>query len=201
MIIDNTIPYKDLLFRCAAYAPSAIRLPEGCRFRDYQDGDAAAWARLEHAIRDFDTVDEALGYFQHTYFGDMEALRRRFICVVNPEGEMAGCVIAWREPGGGRLIPAVHWLVVAPEEQNRGIGRALMQKLLERFLELDGFPVYLHSQPCSYAAIGLYSSPGFRLLKRESFMGYENQYREGVAVLKPLMPPHKYEKLIREAIG
>ena len=200
MVIDPAIPYFDLLFRCDAYVPAPIVLPAGYRFRDYRNGDAEAWARLEHTIHDFNTADEAYRYFCDIYYGELEALRQRFICVVNPAGGMAGCVIAWREPSNGVVIPAVHWLVVSPQEQEKGIGRALMQKLLERFSELNSFPVYLHSQPCSYVAIGLYSSLGFRLLKRQSIMNYENQYREGIEALRPLMPPRKYEKLLREAI-
>ena len=158
------------------------------------------WAWLEHMIQDFDTFEEAYQYFRDTYLGDMEALKQRFICVVNAMDEFAGCVIAWREKIGDAAIPAVHWLVVSPKEQGRGIGRALMQKLLERFAELDGFPVYLHSQPCSYVAIGLYSSLGFRALKSGSVMGYENQFREAAEALKPLMPPEKFRKLMDEAI-
>lgn len=201
MLIDNTIPFKNLLMKCSEYLPTAIRLPDGYRFRGYREGDAEAWARLEHAIRDFDTVDEAYQYFRDTYFGDPGALRQRFICVEDETGEAAGCVIAWQEPSNGVVIPAVHWLVVSPEAQEKGIGRALMCKLLERFQALDGFPVYLHSQPCSYVAIGLYSSLGFRPLRHESIMGYENQFEEAMEVLKPLMPAGKYEKLLREAIG
>lgn len=201
MIIDNTIPYFNILMKCARYTPVSVRLPEGYRFRDYRDGDDFAWARLEHEINDFETQEDALEYFHETYFPHMEEFQKRFICAVDPRGEMAGCVTAWREKHGNGTIPAVHWLVVSPGAQGKGIGRALMQKLLERFLEFDGFPVYLHSQPCSYVAVGLYSSLGFRALKSASIMGYENQYRESMAVLKTLMPPEKYAKLLREAIG
>ncbi len=200
MIIDHRIPYYNILMKCTGYTSSFIRLPEGYRFRDYRDRDAMEWAWLEHMIQDFDTFEEAYKYFRDTYFGELEALKRRFICVVNAKDEFAGCVIAWREKDGDRLIPAVHWLVVSPKEQGRGIGRALMQKLLERFAELDGFPVYLHSQPCSYVAVGLYSSLGFRVLKSQSIMGYDNQFKDSMAVLKTLMPPEKYKKLLREAI-
>ena len=159
------------------------------------------WAWLEHGIQDFDTFEEAYNYFRDTYFGDLDALKQRFICVVNEKDEFAGCVIAWKDRNGDDWIPAVHWLAVSPREQGRGIGRALVQKLMERFLELDGLPVYLHSQPCSYVAVGLYSSLGFRALKSESIMGYDNQFDEAMTVLKPLMPPEKYKKLLDEAIG
>jgi ribosomal protein S18 acetylase RimI-like enzyme len=201
VIIDKSIPYFNILMRCAAYTPAPIRLPAGYRFRDYRDGDAMEWAWVEHQIQDFDTFEEAYRYFRDTYDGELEALRQRFICVVNEKGEFAGCVTAWREKSGDVLIPAVHWLAVSPKEQGRGIGHALMRKLLERFLELDGFPIYLHSQPCSYVAVGLYSSLGFRVLKQESIMGYENQFEESMAVLKTLMPPEKFQKLMDEAIG
>ena len=200
MIINHTIPYYNLLMKCAAYTPASIRLPDGYRFRDYQDRDAMEWAWLEHGIQDFDTFEEALRYFQNTYFGNMEALRQRFICVESSTGKFAGCVIAWREQSLGKMISTVHWLVVSPEEQRKGIGRALIQKLLECFQALDEFPVYLHSQPWSYAAIALYASLGFRALKQETILEYENQYQQAVDTLKPLMPPDAYGKLLRETI-
>lgn len=201
MIIDNSLPYYNILMRCEAYAPASICLPEGYRFRGYRDGDAAEWARMEHRIGDFKTFEEAYRYFLTTYLGDIEALKRRLICAVNEEDEAAGYVIAWREPSGDGVIAAVHWLVVSPHEQEQGIGRALMLALLERYHTLGEFPVYLHSQPCSYVAVGLYSSLGFKVLRHQSVMGYENQFGESMAVLQTLMAPAKFEKLLLEAIG
>ena len=57
------------------------------------------------------------------------------------------------------------------------------------------YPVYLHTQPWSYAAILLYTELGFRLQKTDTFAGYENQYEQGMQVLRTLLTPQQYDRL------
>jgi len=62
-----------------------------------------------------------------------------------------------------RDVPPAHWCVmvvgVAPEKQGKGIGRALLQPIIER-AETAGQPCYLETaQP---ANVGLYERLGFR---------------------------------------
>ena len=67
------------------------------------------------------------------------------------------------DPYHHRDVPAAHWYVmvvgVAPEEQGKGIGRALLQPIIER-ADTAGEPCYLETaQPEN---VGFYERLGFR---------------------------------------
>ena len=67
------------------------------------------------------------------------------------------------DPYHHRDVPPAHWYVmvvgVAPEKQGKGIGRALLQPIIER-ADTAGQPCYLETaQP---ANVGLYERLGFR---------------------------------------
>jgi ribosomal protein S18 acetylase RimI-like enzyme len=72
-------------------------------------------------------------------------------------------VLAAIDPYHHRDVPPAHWYVmvvgVAPEKQGKGIGRALLQPIIER-ADTAGQPCYLETaQP---ANVGLYKRLGFR---------------------------------------
>ncbi len=199
-VIDKNITYFNLIMRCDIYEPKEILLPTGYSFRGYRDGDAREWARIEVEVNDFDTFDNALKYFTSKYLSNVEELEKRFICVENQNKEVVGIVIAWFEIFNDDAISAVHWLVTSPDEAGKGIGTALVQKMLSVFHNLNAFPVYLHTQPWSYKAVGIYSQCGFNILKNDSFKGYKNQYQEGLPILKQYMKAELFAKLVDEAI-
>lgn len=200
MKIDKSIPYMNILMRCDEYQATPIKLPDGFRFRGYKAGDEHIWAKFEIEIEDFDTYDNAVAYFQRKYLSNPEELQKRLICVESEDGTPAGMVIAWFDKNGDDTISTVHWLVTSPAFQGLGIGKALVQKLLETFYELKAYPVYLHTQPWSYAAIKIYSSLGFKMLRSESILNYENQYSLAIEELKKHLPQEVMEKLISETI-
>ncbi len=200
MKIDKSIPYMNILMRCDEYRPSQITLPDGFHFRGYRPGDENIWAKFEIEIDDFDTYDNAVAYFKRKYLSNPEELKKRLICVEDKDGTPAGMVIAWFDDNHGEKISTVHWLVTSPKFQGLGIGKALVKKLLETFYELNEFPVYLHTQPWSYAAIKIYSSLGFRLLRTESILNYENEYANAIEELKKHLPQDVTNKLIAETI-
>ena len=174
-------------------------LPQGFSFRNYRDGDALNWASMEVAINDFDTVDNGVRYFQDKYVSRLSDLHQRFVCVQDSHGNAAGSVIAWYHYLGDIRIPTVHWLVVRPEYQGVGLGSPLVAKMLQVFALFGRQPVYLHTQPWSYKAIALYAKHGFYLLKTETIMHYENQYDEAMPILKRIMKPEVFRKLMDEA--
>lgn len=72
-------------------------------------------------------------------------------------------VLAAIDPYHHRDVPPAHWYVmvvgVAPEEQGKGIGRALLQPIIKR-ADTSALPCYLETaQP---ANVGLYEGLGFR---------------------------------------
>lgn len=200
-MIDKTIPYFNVLMRYDGPGVTALpEAPEGFRFRDYRDGDDCRWAQMEVDNKDFDTYENAVRYFRNKYCAFPEKLRQRFVGVEDSEGKLCGAVICWDDDRNGTPVSSVHWLITDPQVQGKGIGGALVRMLLYRFRQLDALPVYLHTQPWSYPAIGIYSREGFRLLESDSFRGYENQSRQALAVLQGLMNTEKYRKLKEEML-
>lgn len=45
-------------------------------------------------------------------------------------------------------------------------------------------PVFLHTQPWSYEAVGLYLKAGFFLCRSETFGTHKNQFQEGIRILE-----------------
>ena len=201
-MIDKSIPYLNIIMRydgpTITEKPSA---PNGFRFRDYQDGDELAWARMEVDNNDFDTYENAVNYFNKKYCAFPDKLRERFVGIENSEGKMCGIVICWDDVKDDVTVASVHWLVTDPKEQGKGLGVALVKMLLYKFSILKMLPIYLHTQPWSYVAIGIYSKVGFKMLTTDSFRNYENQSLQALGVLKEFMKDGQFEKLKEEMIG
>ena len=51
-------------------------------------------------------------------------------------------------------------------------------------LKDDDYPVYLHTQPSSFKAIGLYSNIGFKIVTNKTIGYRENNYKECLPILK-----------------
>lgn len=194
-MLDRSIPFYNTILKCGQYVEHEITLPEGYRFRTYQPGDESAWARLEHETGDFETQDMAEAYFAAQYCQNKDALRERCIFVLDGEDQIVGSCIAWSDAKGGLTIASLHWLVVSPAHQGRGLGRALCQKVMEIFAKNQELPVYIHTQPWSYVAILLYVRLGFKLQKEDTFSHYKNQYRQSMETLRAILTGQQYGEL------
>lgn len=196
-MLDRSIPFYNAILKCSRWEPAAVRLGDGLRIRTYRPGDEEAWARLEWEIGDFASVEEALAYFSQTYLQVGPDFRDRIFFAVEA-GETVGSVIAWRDRRGRDTVASLHWLVVAPFRQGRGIGKALLQTAMNWYLEAGELPVYIHTQPWSHRAIRLYAGQGFRMQKTDTFSHYENQYGKVVETLKSLLPAEEWLSLPAE---
>lgn len=197
-MLDRTIPFYNTILRCDRYLSSALVLHNGHEFRMYQNGDERNWAKLEYEIGDFDSIEEAEQYFISTYCSKKDLdITKRCVFVVNEKNEIVGSCIAWKDLRNDALVPSLHWLVVSPQYQGKGIGKALCQKVMQIFFENDEFPVYIHTQPWSYKAIILYVRQGFKIQKIDTFSQYENQFDCAMRTLKKVLPKSQYEELTR----
>lgn len=197
-MLDRTIPFYNTILRCDHYSAATPILQDGYAFRMYQSGDEQSWAQLEYEIGDFDSIEEAERYFISTYCSENALdITKRCVFVVNDKNEIVGSCIAWKDAKNGSLVSSLHWLVVSPQYQGKGLGKALCQKVLCIFSENDEFPVYIHTQPWSYKAIILYIRQGFRIQKTDTFSKYENQFALAMATLEKVLPENQYEELAR----
>ena len=80
-MLDRMIPYYNIICKCDRYCPVDAPLPLGLRIRTWQPGDEKVWARLEYAIGDFPSPEEAEAYFVSHYLKQpKEAEKRCFLC-------------------------------------------------------------------------------------------------------------------------
>lgn len=69
-------------------------------------------------------------------------------------------------------------------KKGQGIGTALVREALRVFAGRGEVPVFLHTQPWSYEAVGLYLKAGFFLCRSETFGTHKNQFQEGIRILE-----------------
>lgn len=198
-MIDKSIPYYNILMAYRGGCTESVRLAEGYALRAYQPGDEAAWARMEHAVGDFESESAALAYFAQQFLGDKTMLERRMSLAIDPQGAVVGSCFAWRNENAEKPFSFLHWLVVDPAHQGKGLGRALCVRTLEFFESMGELPVYLHTQPWSYKAVCLYDSVGFRMLKGKTPFACENQYQQAMTALKPLLTQDVFSRLEKSA--
>jgi ribosomal protein S18 acetylase RimI-like enzyme len=196
--LDRTIPFYNLILRADAPVGEEAGLPPGFVFSFYQPGDAAHWARLETEIGDFASIAQAQAYFTDTYLAQPELLPSRCLFVRTAQGETVASCIAWQDERGEALVSSLHWLVVSPRYQRRGIGRALFLRTMRIFEENRAFPVYIHTQPWSHQALTMYARHGFALQREDTFARYENQYAQGMETLRAILSPEAYACLTGE---
>lgn len=196
-MLDRTIPFYNTILRCDRYADLPVSLPAGFRIVPYEPGLEKGWARLETAIGDFDTPEEAEAYFLEKYPGQGDP--EDILFLLTPAGEVIGSCIAWLDERSGAKVNSLHWLVVDERYQRRGLGRALSCAVMDRFLLRNGDPVYIHTQPWSWKAILLYRSLGFRLQRSDSFASYENQFGDAVRTLTAVLGPDRMRDLLDSA--
>ena len=181
---DRTIPYFNLILRCDRFEQPIIPIPDGYRIIRFHQGLQSAWAKLETNIGDFGSEAEAGSYFAEKYLPYPDRLEQRALFLSDHTDRVIGSCIAWQDPREGRMVSSLHWLVINEAHQGKGLGRALFSETMRLF---DSFPVYIHTQPWSWKAVLLYLSSGFKLQMKDTFNGYENQYKAGIEALKAVL--------------
>lgn len=193
-MLDRTIPFRNTIMKCSEYEYRKEELPDGFSVVPYQPGDEKEWAKLEYAIGDFNSAEEAEKYFVETYLQKTESYTN-ILFARNRENDIVGSCIAWQDIRGTGSVSSLHWLVVDERYQGIGLGRALATAVMNIYAKQNGLPVYVHTQPWSWKAILLYVSLGFKLQKTDSFSHYENEYDKALSELRKTVTAEKYELL------
>lgn len=164
IMMDKSIPYIGVLMTCQnPVGYPRCPLPKGYEFRTYAPGMEQDWAVLQAAVEHAGSVDEALALFQREFGSDADALKQRAVFVYAADGRPVASAVLWSGEHFGRKLARVHWVAVAPEEQGKGLCKALMTRLMDLYheLHLEG-GVYLTSQTWSYKALNIYRQFGFK---------------------------------------
>lgn len=188
-MLDKLIPYYNVIMhRKSGTSVPEVILPEGYSFVNFSAGDECHWAEIEASVGEFTCKQEAESYFKSEYLPYLKELERRLIFVQTEKGEKIATYTIWWVYSGELRVPSVHWVAVKSEYQGLGLGKAVVFKGIEKALSIEGDrDIYLHTQTCSYKAIGIYMRAGFRILEKGTFGGYENDYEKAMPVLMDKM--------------
>jgi ribosomal-protein-alanine N-acetyltransferase len=149
--------------------------PNLVRFRAMTPADVPGVAAVERASYPFPWSE---GIFR-------DCLRVGYLCrVAESEGEIVGYGIVAMGAGEAHILN----ICIASHVRGRGIGRRMMQLLLERSLQAGMQDVFLEVRPSNPHAISLYQSLGFNEVGRRRGYYQAAVGREDALVLKLSFP-------------
>lgn len=110
-------------------------LPPGYRFRTYRDGDDETWTAIQIAAEPFIKVTPEL--FVREYGEHLDALPDRMFFVETEAGEAVGSISAWWERNRDNPMERgrIHWVVVHPNHQRRGLTKPMMTRAMQRLAQ------------------------------------------------------------------
>lgn len=177
--------------RLTSVALSAV--PAGFHIRACRPDELELWKHIH-----FDTETEAAknldymtGFFERVYAPEGNAFFERCLLVCDADDRPVGACASWRNFG---CATTIHWFKVIREYEGRGLGRALLSEVMRRIPENE-YPIFLHTQPASYRAIGLYSDFGFALLTDPQVGHRSNDLSVALPYLQEVMPESMYSGL------
>ncbi|MDD5602610.1 MAG: GNAT family N-acetyltransferase [Eubacteriales bacterium] len=190
-MLDKSVEYFHVLMHREKGLPIPPgKLPGGYRIVLFKPGDEKDWAEIETSVGEFEDTDEAGEYFGRKYLVYLPELERRALFVETPEGRKCATATAWWSYTGIRRDPWLHWVSVKPEEQGKGLGKAIVCETLRLMTAIEGErDFYLHTQTWSYKAIGIYLKCGFRISRTDGLGGYWNEYKQALPILKRKLAP------------
>ncbi|HHW31843.1 MAG TPA: GNAT family N-acetyltransferase [Clostridiaceae bacterium] len=170
-MLDKSIPLKKVIMRLEAKnnTCNVPSLPVGFKYRFFENGDEYHWARIETSVLEFHHEDAAVEYFSKEFLPYPSEIKRRCVFIVSPDGLPIATTTAWFRNVGNERYGQLHWVAVCPEYQGMGLGKAVVQKVLTVFQELEpGRDIWLGTQTWSHVAIRMYYKLGFRLVREET---------------------------------
>ncbi|OGO78325.1 MAG: GNAT family N-acetyltransferase [Clostridiales bacterium GWB2_37_7] len=188
-MLDKSIPYLNIPMQRKYETPiPQYVLPEGYSFVSFTAGSEVDWAEIETSVGEFDSISEALVYFQKNYLSFPGEVERRTIFIQTSDEKKVGTATSWWNYTDVRRDPTLEWIAVKPEYQGIGLGKAVVFEGMRRMLQIEGDrDVFLHTQTWSYRAIGIYLQAGFEFMKTGSFSRYENDFDKALPYLEKKM--------------
>ena len=180
-MLDKSIEYKNIIMRIDADKPvENPKLPYNYKFRHFENStDINHWSRIETSVLEFSSEPEAKEYFNRSYYPYLDDLNKRCTFILNRHDLPIATATAWYADSKLGYQSSLQWVAVCPEYQGLGLGKAIVQKALTIFRELEPKnSVWLHTQTWSHVAVRLYKKLGFNIVKRENLAN--NNTRDGI---------------------
>ena len=176
----------NLFMVCKKINEYAFRpLPDGYLFRLCRKDELEIWKRVVVLEQYVEYVSD---YYNKVYAKNEDEFFRRVTFVCDEHNKPVASCFLWQSYG---VINTLGWFRVLPEQEGKGLGRALLSKILKT----ARYPVYLHTQPTSVCALKLYSDFGFELITNK-IIGYrKNDLIKSLPYLQKTMAKADYKKL------
>ncbi len=191
---EEEIPDYNIFMMCEKLNKSAlVELKEDYHFRNCRPSELEIWKAFPFDAHKVPTEYEAFmnQYFVETYSGNLDLFFDNTFFVCNQYDKPIATCTVWKAYG---KFNTVQWFKTLKNHEGKGIGRALLSKVMKQFEEKD-YPVFLHTQPGSFKAIKLYSDFGFCLLKGEQVGTRTNDLEKCLPILEKFIPEKDYKKL------
>ncbi len=193
-MLDKSVECVDILMKRPKGTPIRhCELPEGFRYVFYKPGDELNWCAMHISTLGLNEIGKGLRNFKKEFLSspDMRP-ENRMLFIEAPNGEKIGTGTAWKqESEGGRIDPWLRSIALKPKYQGIGLGKAIVSRVMELMLELDGdHDYYLHTQTWSHVAARIYLKTGFEITHEKNLYMWSNKDSEhGVEVLRSLGLP------------
>ncbi|MGL5124011.1 MAG: GNAT family N-acetyltransferase [Fusobacteriaceae bacterium] len=142
-------------------------LLEGYEFIPYSLGLAEKWSEIQLKSGHILKKEDGEKYFKDIFFKKEEYLKERMIFIKKLNGDIVGTGAIWegeyfQKKKEKNIEYRLHWIAIDSKYSGKGLGTALVSKLLGIFKEKKiGKKIYLSTQTYNYAAIKIYLKFGF----------------------------------------
>ncbi len=192
---QEEIPDYNIFMMCEKLNENALTgLSEEYYFRNCRPDELEIWKAFP-----FDSQKVPAEYegfmnqmIKDSYGEHMDTFFQNTLFVCNKDDQPIATCSHWKAYG---KINTIHWLKTVMAHEGKGLGRALLSKIMNRFNSTD-YPIYVHTQPGSFKAVKLYSDFGFQLLRGGQLGTRLNELEKCLPILKAFMPQNAFQKLV-----
>jgi GNAT superfamily N-acetyltransferase len=147
---------------------AAVEVPDAVLLRPFEDPvDVAGWLQLREVV--FEATSPGVGkWTEHDFVREMSGKAwwrpdHTWVAVEGKQPEsMLGAVTSILRSRKGGLVADVHWLMVHPAWQRRGIGQCLLQQLEQVMWHKGATQLCVETHRGWESAVRLYERLGYR---------------------------------------
>jgi GNAT superfamily N-acetyltransferase len=194
-IMLEQIPDPPHIFMlCEQVNGAAYReMPEDYRIRHCRPDELHIWKAMP--FDDEETASQYIGFmdsfFNAVYAPKGDLFFEKCLFAVDDNDAPVGTCFSWKAYDA---VTTMGWYKTKKEYEGKGIGRALLTKVIRDLSPYD-LPMLLHTHPTCNRAVKLYSDFGFKLLTDARVGNRDNHLEYCLPLLRSIMPKKDFDNL------